>query len=74
MVQGFTQVIKTFEHLAFWTSTSHVAVQNASKGDIPKHFNPFRSPLSQSHGYNTKNGCLPRLEIKNGMGQEGHLL
>ena len=39
-----------------------VAVQNAiGKGDIPEHFDPFRSTLSQSHGYNTRNGYLPRL-------------
>ena len=38
-----------------------VAVQNAIKGDIPEHFNPFRSTLSQSHGYSTRNGYLPRM-------------
>ena len=38
-----------------------VAVQNAIKGDIPEHFDTFRTTLSQSHGYNTRNGYLPRL-------------
>ena len=38
-----------------------VAVQNAVKGDIPEHFDPFRSTLSQSHGYSTRNGYLPRM-------------
>ena len=33
----------------------------AIKGDIPEHFDPFRSTLSQSHGYSTRNGYLPRM-------------
>ena len=36
-------------------------VQNAIKGNIPEHFDKFRSPLNSSHGYNTRNGYLPRL-------------
>ena len=38
-----------------------VAVQNSIKGDIPEHFDPFRSTLSQSHSYSTRNGYLPRM-------------
>ena len=38
-----------------------VAVQNALKGDIPEHLDKFRSTLRDSHGYNTRNGYLPRL-------------
>ena len=33
---------RRFEH-------RYVAVQNAIKGDILEHFDPFRSTLSQSH-------------------------
>ena len=36
-------------------------MQNAIKGIIPEHFDNFRSPLNSSHGYNTRNGYLPRL-------------
>ena len=36
-------------------------VQNAIKRNIPEHFDKFRSPLNSSHGYNIRNGCLPRL-------------
>ena len=38
-----------------------VAVQNAIKRDIPGHFCMFRTSLSQLHGYNTRNGFLPKL-------------
>ena len=31
-------------------------VHNAIKGNIPEHFDNFRSPLNSSHGYNTRNG------------------
>ena len=34
-------------------------VQNAIKGNVPEHFDSFKSPLN-SHGYNTRNGYLPR--------------
>ena len=34
-------------------------VQNAIKGNIPVHFENFKSPLN-THGYNTRNGHLPR--------------
>ena len=34
-------------------------VQNAIKGNIPEHFENFKSPLN-THGYNTRNGHLPR--------------
>ena len=36
-------------------------VENAIKGDIPQHFESFKSTLRSSHGYNTRNGYLPRL-------------
>ena len=36
-------------------------VPNAIKGNIPEHFDNFRSPLNSSHGYKTRNGYLPRL-------------
>ena len=38
-----------------------IAVENAIKGNIPQHFERFRSTLRSSHGYNTRNGYLPRL-------------
>ena len=34
---------------------------NAIKGDVPEHFEIFRTPLSQLHNYNTRNDFLPRL-------------
>ena len=37
------------------------AVENAIKGNIPQHFESFKSALRSSHGYNTRNGYLPRL-------------
>ena len=36
-------------------------VQNALKGDIPEHFETFRSTLRGSHVYYTRNSYLPRL-------------
>ena len=36
-------------------------VENGIKGDIPQHFESFKSTLRSSHGYNTRNGYLPRL-------------
>jgi len=36
-------------------------VENAIKGDIPQHFESFKSTLRSSHGYNTRRGYLPRL-------------
>ena len=38
-----------------------IAVENAIKGNIPQHFESFKSTLGSSHGYNTRNGYLPRL-------------
>ena len=35
--------------------------RNAIKGDIPQHFESFKSTLRSSHGYNTRHGYLPRL-------------
>ena len=34
-------------------------VENAIKGNIPPHFESFKSTLRSSHGYNTRNGYLP---------------
>ena len=34
-------------------------VQDAMKGEIPEHFDVFRSTMSQQHGYNTRNGSMP---------------
>jgi len=36
-------------------------VQDAMKEEIPEHFNVFRSTMSQQHGYNTRNGCMPKI-------------
>ena len=51
-----------------WTSLferrfSHrcISVHNAMKGSIPEHFKCYQSTLSNFHGYNTRNGQLPRL-------------
>ena len=38
-----------------------IAVENAIKGNILQHFESFKSTLTNSHGYNTRNGYLPRL-------------
>ena len=42
-------------------SHRYIAVENAIKGNIPQHFESFKSTLRSSHGYNTTNGYLPRL-------------
>ena len=34
-------------------------VQDAMKGEIPEHFDVFKSTMSQQHGYNTRNGYMP---------------
>ena len=34
-------------------------VQDAMKGEIPEHFDVFKSTTSQQHGYNTRNGYMP---------------
>ena len=34
-------------------------VQDAMKGEIPEHFDVFKSTMSQQHGYNTQNGYMP---------------
>jgi hypothetical protein len=31
------------------------------KGNIPEHFDRFRTPLTTLHGYNKRNGNLPSL-------------
>jgi len=31
------------------------------KGEIPEHFDVFRTTMSQQHGYNTRNGYKPRI-------------
>ena len=38
-----------------------IAIENAIKVNIPQHFESFKSTLRSSHGYNTRNGYLPRL-------------
>ena len=38
-----------------------LTVQNEIKGDVKKHFQIFRTPLSQLHNYNTRNVFLPGL-------------
>ena len=53
-LKGFPLHVKRFGHRC-------LTIQNAIKGDVPEHFNIFRSPLSQLHNYNTRNGFLPRL-------------
>ena len=36
-------------------------VQDALRGNIPKHFDIFNSNMTQPHGYNTRNGYLPKV-------------
>ena len=36
-------------------------VQGAMKGEIPQHFDVFRSTMSQQHGCSTQNGCMPKI-------------
>ena len=36
-------------------------VQNGIKEDISEHSDMFRTPLSQLHNYNSRNGFLPRM-------------
>ena len=36
-------------------------VQDAMKGSIPEHFGVFRSTMNQQHGYNTRNGYMPKV-------------
>ena len=31
------------------------------KGEIPEHFDVFRSTMGQQHGYNTQNGYMPKI-------------
>ena len=38
------------------------AAQRAIIGDIPEHLQCFRLPSGNLHGYNTRDGYLPRLE------------
>ena len=38
-----------------------IAVEYVIKGNIPQHFERFKSTLRSSHGYKTRNGHLPRL-------------
>ena len=37
------------------------AIKNAINGDIPQHFESFKSTLRSSHDYKTRNGYLLRL-------------
>ena len=39
------------------------------KGEIPEHFDVFKSTMSQQHGYNTRNGYMP--VISTGMLRDG---
>ena len=34
-------------------------VQDAIKGEIPEHFDVFKSTMSRQHGYSTRNGYMP---------------
>ena len=34
-------------------------VQDAMKGEIPEHFDVFKSTMSQQHSYNNRNGYMP---------------
>ena len=37
-------------------------VEDAMKGTIPEHFSVlFRSTMNQQHGYNTRNGYMPKV-------------
>ena len=38
-------------------------VQDAMKGSIPEHFGVFRSNMNQQHGYNTRNGYVPKISM-----------
>jgi hypothetical protein len=55
---------------------TRISVQNALKGEIPEHFECFRFTLSQSHGYNTRNGgpCSYPDYRSNGLNEENDLL
>ena len=46
-----------------WEAFGHrcTDVHKAIKGEISEHLVCFRQTLSDSHGYNTRNGYLPRL-------------
>ena len=48
-------------------------MQDAIKGEIPEHFDLFRSTMSQQHGYNTRNGYMPIIS-KPRMGQKQNIL
>jgi len=36
-------------------------VQEAMKGETPEHFDVFRSTMGQQHGYNPRNGYMPKV-------------
>ena len=38
-----------------------VVLYDVVKGEIPKHFDMFKSTMSQQHGYNTRNGYMPKI-------------
>ena len=47
---------------ALWLSRHRCClVQDAMKGEIPEHFDVFRSTMSQQHGYNTRSGYMPKI-------------
>ena len=48
---------------------------NAIKGDVPEHFEIFRTPLSQLHNYNTRNGFYQDFPSRKRNGEDGrHIL
>ena len=48
---------------------------NAIKGDVPEHFEIFRTPLSQLHNYNTRNGFYLDFPSRKRNGEDGrHIL
>ena len=49
-----------------------VHLQNAIKGDVLERFDIFRTPLSQLHNYNIRNGFLPiAIPSRERNGEEG---
>ena len=62
--QSSSDALKSLKWISlFERRFSHrcISVHNAMKGNIPEHFECYRSTLSNFHGYDTRNGQLPRL-------------
>ena len=53
------EMVGPITYKAFWSSG--VVLYNVVKGEIPKHFDMFKSTMSQQHGYNTRNGYMPKI-------------